>query len=486
MKRYLALARVSSREQEREGFSLDIQIDGLKRYAEQNGGEIVRMFRIAETASKSEERKVFSELLAYAKKYADKINGVLFYKVDRAARNLRDFIALEELESEYGISFISVTQTTENTPAGRMMRRTLANMAAFYTEQQSVDVREGLARRVESGLFVSRAPFGYRNVRVHGRGLIETESGNAAKVRRIFELYAYEYISGEHIPSQLEDEGVTWLPSKPRFSVSKIYSILSDRSYIGEVRFRGRWSPGTHQPIVDNDTWSRTQVLLGRKSYRSHAMTYAGNLITCSYCGRPISGEVKSKKTRKGESRYVYYRCARYTRSGHPRVRVREEEFDFQVMLILSRIHSWLQIAVPQWMHRVAEQQTKADISETIARTKDLKRQKSLAFTQQEQLLNLRLAEEISPDDFVAKKSEIGRRIELLRVAIDDLEAQQREPLERSKSAHLIIGKIRRLWHDGDFTFKRRTLELLFDGFVLEDTRLIPRYRTPLELFLTE
>ena len=49
------------------------------------------------------------------------------------------------------------SQPTENTPAGRMMRRTLANMAAFYTEQQSLDMREGLARRVKNGLFVGRA-----------------------------------------------------------------------------------------------------------------------------------------------------------------------------------------------------------------------------------------------------------------------------------------------------------------------------------------
>ena len=39
-----------------------------------------------------------------------------------------------------------------------MMRRTLANMASFYTEQQSVDVREGLARRVQEGWFVDSRP----------------------------------------------------------------------------------------------------------------------------------------------------------------------------------------------------------------------------------------------------------------------------------------------------------------------------------------
>ena len=59
MKRFVALARVSSREQEREGFSLEVQEDALRHYAELQGGEIVRFFRIAETASKSDERKTF-------------------------------------------------------------------------------------------------------------------------------------------------------------------------------------------------------------------------------------------------------------------------------------------------------------------------------------------------------------------------------------------------------------------------------------------
>ena len=53
-KRYVALARVSSREQEREGFSLDIQEDALRMYAVRNEGEIIRFFRIAETASKGD------------------------------------------------------------------------------------------------------------------------------------------------------------------------------------------------------------------------------------------------------------------------------------------------------------------------------------------------------------------------------------------------------------------------------------------------
>src|SRR5579871_6332267 len=159
MKQFVALARVSSREQEREGFSLEVQEEALKRYATQAGGEIAKLFKIAETASKTDERKTFRELVAYAKKNAGFLDGLLFYKVDRAARNLFDYVELERLESECGLQFISVSQPTENTPAGRMQRRMLASMASFYTEQQSLDVKDGLAKRVQHGLFVGKAPY---------------------------------------------------------------------------------------------------------------------------------------------------------------------------------------------------------------------------------------------------------------------------------------------------------------------------------------
>jgi len=152
MKKFVALARVSSREQEREGFSLAVQEDALRHYAQKVGGEIVRLFRIAETASKSDERKTFRELVVYAKKHAFELDGLLFYKVDRAARNLFDYVELERLESEYGVPFISVSQPTDDNPAGRMMRRTLANMASFYTEQPVSRCSRGLGSTHSRGL----------------------------------------------------------------------------------------------------------------------------------------------------------------------------------------------------------------------------------------------------------------------------------------------------------------------------------------------
>ena len=80
MKKYIALARVSSREQEREGFSLDVQEAAFQKYAAKQGGKVEYMFRIAETATKSEQRKTFKEVLECAKSHAPELDGMLFYK----------------------------------------------------------------------------------------------------------------------------------------------------------------------------------------------------------------------------------------------------------------------------------------------------------------------------------------------------------------------------------------------------------------------
>ena len=250
-KRFVALARVSSREQEREGFSLDVQVEALERYAERNNGHIVKLYRIAETASKTDERKTFKELIAYVKEHGAEIDGLLFYKIDRAARNLFDYVELERLESKYNIPFISVSQPTDQTPAGRMQRRVLASMASFYTEQQSIDVQEGLARRVQAGYFVGMAPYGFKNVRKDGRSVVELDEGQAKKIRNVFDLYAHQNCTIDLIGERLLREGVKYTDAQPIWPRSKIGKILRDRAYIGELFYRGQWHPGAHPPIID-------------------------------------------------------------------------------------------------------------------------------------------------------------------------------------------------------------------------------------------
>lgn len=481
MKRFIALARVSSREQEREGFSLDVQEEGLKRYASQHGGEIVRLFRIAETASKKEDRTVFKELITYAKDQASKLDGVLFYKVDRAARNLFDYVELERIESEYGLPFISVTQQTENTPAGRMQRRVLASMASYYTEQQSLDVRDGLAKRAQSGHFVTRPPFGYRSVRIAGKAVAEIHPDNAPKVRRIFELYAFHGLTLDSLLQRLADECTTYSPSQPRFQRSKLYEILTDRAYIGEVRHRDQWYSGVHAPLIDRVTWDRVQTLLGGKVYRAHEMTYASELIRCGHCGSPITGESKIKKTKTGEREYVYYRCSRYNVTGHPRVRLTEANLDGQILALFDRLRIEKE-EVRDWFLTILRARAKVQQRQTRERNEELNRQLTQIVNKQDRLLNLRLHDEIDAETFSRKSTELRDQEASVKLQVEVCSRGRHEEADIAVKAFELTQSLREKWLKADYAAKRRLLEILCLNFTLDDATLAPQMRKPFDV----
>ena len=480
-KRYVALARVSSREQEREGFSLDVQVDALRQYAERNNGEIIRLFRIAETASKHDERKTFKELMAFATKNAHKLDGLIFYKVDRAARNLFDYVELERLESELGVQFISVAQPTENTPAGRMQRRMLASMASFYTEQQSIDVKEGIERRVESGLFPSRPPYGYRNVRIDGRSIVELHPENAITIRRIFELYGYHSHTLDTLGAALIEEGIEYLPSTPKIGRSKLYAILTDRSYIGEVKFRGQWYPGTHQPLIDRKLWDRVQTLLGQKVYKQHQMTYASDLIECAHCGSPITGERKTKMTKSGEREYMYYRCTQYHKGDHPRTRLTEKQLDSQMLAIFDT----LRVEDAEFRDLFREQLRQAtnwEFAEASKEDRDLKNRHTEVVRLQAQLLNLRLLEEIEADTYAEKARELRDEEAELRLEMDRCSRGRNETIDIAVKAFELSQSLREKWLTADYAAKRRILEITCLNFSLEGATLVATMRKPFDL----
>jgi site-specific DNA recombinase len=459
MKQFAALARVSSREQEREGFSLEIQEDALKRYAAQAGGEIVKFFKIAETASKSDERKTFRELIAYAKKNAFALDGLLFYKVDRASRNLFDYVELERLESEYDLPFISVSQPTESTPAGRMMRRTLANMASFYTEQ----------------------PYGYRNIRKDGRGVIEVDTEAAANVKRIFNLYAHENLTLDGVVERVNAEGRVWRKSQAMFPRSSVHNILKDRAYIGELEFKGQWYAGKHEPIIDRATWDRVQALLGGHVYHSQSLTYAGQLIACGHCGHPITGELVKKKTKDGVRHHVYYRCTYYTKKDHPRIRVREADLEAQVMAIFDKMKVEDE-GVRDWFRMVLASQTRDAQVDSRTQRAELTRQETLIIQQQDRLLNMRLADDIDQEVFARKHTEMRDRLASLKLQLDVLDRSHDETAELAAKVFELSQTLRNQWLTADYAAKRRLLEIVFLNCKLDGVTLCPEMRKPFDV----
>ena len=96
-------ARVSSEEQDREGFSIPAQLNLNRVYAEEHGFEIIDEYIDVETAKRS-GRKAFTEMLAFFSREATKIRSgkpgctvLIVEKTDRLARNFLDLGHLDEL-----------------------------------------------------------------------------------------------------------------------------------------------------------------------------------------------------------------------------------------------------------------------------------------------------------------------------------------------------------------------------------------------------
>src|SRR3954470_16596957 len=86
-----AYAQVSSKDQEREGYSIPAQQRLLQEYALQNGLDVAEEFVDVETAKQS-GRTAFTAMLEYLKKHRATCRAILVEKTDRLYRNPKDWI----------------------------------------------------------------------------------------------------------------------------------------------------------------------------------------------------------------------------------------------------------------------------------------------------------------------------------------------------------------------------------------------------------
>lgn len=102
-------ARVSSKEQEAEGYSIPAQLKLLQEYASKNGYTIVKEFTDVETAKKA-GRTQFSAMLSYIETNIN-VKHVLVEKTDRLLRNMVDFVSIERLMNEFGVTIHLVKES---------------------------------------------------------------------------------------------------------------------------------------------------------------------------------------------------------------------------------------------------------------------------------------------------------------------------------------------------------------------------------------
>ncbi len=199
---------------------------------------------------------------------AGKINTILVYKVDRLTRSLADFAKLVELFDQYGVSFVSITQSFNTTSSmGRLTLNVLLSFAQFEREVIGERVRDKIAASKRKGIWVGGpVPLGYRCI---DKKLVVLPQ-EAETARAIFTQYL-ELGSMGALIEDLDRRGIKTKANGRtdgrqrggiRFGVGSLAHLLKNRFYIGEVVYRGEAHRGEHAPILDRDLFEAVQAKL--------------------------------------------------------------------------------------------------------------------------------------------------------------------------------------------------------------------------------
>ena len=283
------------------------------------------------------ERPALRRLMADIE--AGKIDVVIIYKIDRLTRSLADFSKMVEVFERYGVSFVSVTQQFNTTTSmGRLMLNILLSFAQFEREVTGERIRDKIAASKRKGMWMGGVPpLGYD---VENRRLVPNER-EAKLVLHIFQRFV-ELGSSTALVKELKLDGVTskaWTTQDGKtrdgrpIDKGHIYKLLSNRTYLGELRHKEQWYQAEHPPIISRELWDSVHAILatnGRVRGNATRATVAYLLkgIVFGNDGRALS---PWHTTKKNGRRYRYYVPQRDTKehagaSGLPRLPAAELE----------------------------------------------------------------------------------------------------------------------------------------------------------------
>ena len=342
-------ARVSSKEQEREGYSIPAQCKLLRSYAERQNYRIVTEFIDVETAKQS-GRTNFSKMIQYFEEHDD-VKILLCEKTDRLYRNFKDYVTIDDL----GLTLVFVKEGSILNKHSRSHEKFIHGikvlMAKNYIDNLSEETQKGLIEKAEQGSFPGTAPLGYRNNKDEKR--IELDEERAPHIRWLFERYVIGDCSIRKLEADVAQRGLTTRRGN-KVSRASIALLLKNPFYYGDFMWSGKLYHGSHTPIIEKELYDRVQAVFARgNNTRSHAreFTYKG-LLKCAHCGSTITAEIK-------KDRYVYYHCT-FDKGPCGGLYVREEEMERQFQSIFDGfrfaeiIVDWVKDGLRQSAHEQA------------------------------------------------------------------------------------------------------------------------------------
>ena len=233
-KRAVIYLRVSTSEQatkggQSEGFSIPAQREANKKKAQSLGAIVVKEFVERGVSGTSTNRPALKAMLRYLEEENGAVDYVVVHKIDRLARNRADDVAITAKLDEYGARLVSTSENIDQTPGGLLMHGIMSSIAEFYSKNLANEVVKGMSQKARSGGTIGKAPIGYLNVRKVINGVesrtVDIDPERAPLVRWAFEEYAKGETSMAQLAEELNDRGLTTVPTRklPARPITKRY-----------------------------------------------------------------------------------------------------------------------------------------------------------------------------------------------------------------------------------------------------------------------
>lgn len=405
------ICRVSTREQE-EGYSLDAQENLLREFCHKNRLDSQLIYRFSETASKHARRQKFH---AFMKDVAHrKIRHIVVEKVDRLSRSgLREAVLIDDwLEADEvrhlhcvkdGIDLHKYARSGDKLNWG--MRVVLAKN---YTDNLKEEIRKSVDAMLRKGIWPAKTPKGYIRDKSQSQSPIQPDPVRAPLIQLLFDLYDSGDWSVHRLEERLFMEGYR-TGRGTRLKASQIHGILHDPFYMGKMLFEGKLYEGAHPSLISAAQFYRVQKRLTREGHGEGAAPFQKHehlfrrLVFCGGCGGMITWEVQ-----KGHA----YGYCRNKKTCTARASIRQDVLEKKLVPHLNAF-SLESPKVVQWMRNALLEMNADEEARRETSHEELERSLTRVEQRLSRLLDLRIDDSISEDDFTRKRAELTQEKDL-------------------------------------------------------------------------
>lgn len=466
---YFSYIRVSTARQGQTGTSLTEQREAIRRYADRWNLDVIKEYEERETAAKR-GRPVFSDMMKALR--SGQGRGVIIHKIDRSARNLKDWADLGELIDQGSEIHFANESLDLHSRGGRLSADIQAVVASDYIRNLREETRKGFYGRIKQGLYPRPAPVGYTDC---GKGKVkEPDAVQAPLVRRAFEMYATGRWNLDDLVEQLYELG---LRNKRGGRVTRngLSHMLHNPFYCGTIRIktRGEVFTGAHQSIITPSLFERVQRTFGGKNHEKkhrHFMLFR-RVLRCARCQATLIGERQKGNT--------YYRCQTKTCSQKT---IREDAVEDAFMEVLKLLR----------FNDAENQQLRAQVKDAYRSATEVRDAQTKAFNLQREQLQTRLSKladayidgVLDKETYLGKKNAIVMEEQTVKEKLNDLETDEQHVLKRVEGFLELVNNAYLSYKLATSEEKREMVKIVTSNSEVEGKTLIPKLHYPFQAVL--